>query len=190
MFKTFASALLAAGALAATESNFGEASVVRGKNDGTDNENANYCDMIANDGKGVKVDLFTYIKRENKVAEWHGETKLYLKDVLYPSSASPTIRYGFCMQMTEAKAAEGDVAEVKETWDCSSVDVEVTMSTDGNKVEQNTTTQFKNNKDWQFTGAGSELVWSDTLGTKLVADKKKDGDNEVESADAVATHNF
>ena len=85
MFKTFASALLAACVLADTNDNFGEPSNVRGNDDGMDNDNAKYCDMIANNGEKTKVDLFTYMKRENKVAEWHGETKLYLNGTDYPS---------------------------------------------------------------------------------------------------------
>ena len=144
MFKSFASALLAATALADTATNFGEPSKKRGNDDGSDNDNAAYCDMIAANGDGVKTDLFTYMKRENKVLEWHGETKMYLNGLSH-AGAKQIFVYGFCMQMTEPKAAEGTNPAVLETYDCSSVQVKPENSADGKKVMQNTVTQFTNN---------------------------------------------
>lgn len=62
MFKTFASALLAASALATdTATDLSLASKTRGKQDGTSNEDAVYCDLGANDAANIKMDLYTYM---------------------------------------------------------------------------------------------------------------------------------
>ena len=106
MFKSFASALLAASVLAGTNDDFGEPSIKRGKGDGTDNNNAAYCDMIASEGDGVKTDLFTYVKRENKVVEWHGETKMYLDKVAHAGDKQ-VFEYGFCMRINEDDIESG-----------------------------------------------------------------------------------
>lgn len=190
MFKTFASALLAACVLADTDDNFGTPSNQRGDNGGSDNEKATYCNMIANDGKKVKLDLYTYLKRENKVVEWHGETKLYVLDATYVADKT-MIEYGFCLQMTAAKAAEGDNPAVKETWDCSSVQAKPVASADGKKVVQTTTNQFFNNKDWKYEGSKADFRWDNVVTSgKLEVDKKKDGENVVESNTDDSKNNF
>lgn len=115
MFKSFAIALLAATATAGSD--FATTpSDKRGSGDGSDNDNASYCSMIA-EGTSAKTDLYTYFKYEGGNKEWHGETKLYLNDVLWTQSTTvdSLIEYGFCMQMT---AAAGTVAP---TYDCNSI---------------------------------------------------------------------
>ena len=170
MFKSFASALLAATVFAETNDNLGEPSIARGKGDGSDNDNAAYCDMIASNGDGIKTDLYTYLKRENKVLEWHGETKLYLNAIPHVG-AKQVFEYGFCMRMTEAKAAEGTNPAVLETYDCSSVQVKPDNSADGKKITQNTSAQFSNNKDWKYTGSRANFSWSKvTSGSTLALD--------------------
>ena len=142
MFKTFASALLAACVLADTNDNYGTASNARGDGDGSSNEKATYCNMIANESVKTKLDLYTYLKRnDNGVVEWHGETKLYVRDQIYVPGTT-LFEYGFCLQMTAPKAAEGGNPEVKETWDCSSIQAKPEPSTDGKKVVHSATNQF------------------------------------------------
>lgn len=191
MFKSFASALLAASVVADTATNFGEKSVVRGKNDGSDNDNAAYCDMIASNGDGVKTDLFTYLKRENKVLEWHGETKMYLNGLAH-AGAKQIFAFGFCMQMTEAKAAEGTNPAVEETYDCSSVVVKPVNSADGKKITQNTTVQFYSNEDWKYTGTRADFSWSKVnTGNTLELDQVKDASgNSVDSVADSSKNNF
>ena len=158
MLKTVAFALLAASALAETSNNFGEPSIKRGRNNGLDNENAAYCDMISNNGKGVKVDLFTYMQMEFQGLEWHGETKLYLKDLPHVGSKQ-IFEYGFCMRMTEAINRDQ-----KETYDCSSVKVKPVNSADGKKVSQNYEVQFFNNMDYVYEGTMADFSWAGALG--------------------------
>ena len=78
MFKTFASALLAASVFADLSADLSLASTARGKGDGTGNENAVYCDLFYNSTEKVRMDLYTYMKNDNDKLEWHGETKLYM----------------------------------------------------------------------------------------------------------------
>jgi len=191
MFKSFASALLAASVLADTNDNLGEASNVRGNNDGSDNDNAAYCNMIAANGDGVKTDLFTYLKRENKVLEWHGETKLYLNGINHVG-AKQIFEYGFCMRMTEAKAAEGTNPAVLETYDCSSVKVKPVTSDDGKKITNNTNAQFSENKDWKYTGTRADFTWSKVTTNKTLGiDKVKGTDGtSVDSLSDSSKNNF
>ena len=95
MYKSFTTALLAATVFADTSADLKLPSKTRGKADGTDNDNAVYCDLGFSSGGDIRMDLFTYMTNSNDVLDLHGETKVYFTDAsLFNGVVS---EFGFCM---------------------------------------------------------------------------------------------
>ena len=110
MFKSFAVALLSATALAALPD-----STLRGANDGSDQDNAKYTSLIKSEESGCssskkfKLDLFTYIAKNDDKWEIHGDTVAY-----WDGSIGSNILYGFCLSFPKVDGADAD----EQTWDC------------------------------------------------------------------------
>ena len=191
MFKTFASALLAASALATdTATDLSLASKTRGKADGTSNEDAVYCDLGANDAASIKMDLYTYMQNTNDQLEWHGETKVYLKDINVGTSGVQ--EFGVCFQMTEKSGGTVDVPTVTEaTWDCQSIELRLTTQ-DGFTTNTTDKVQFTNEKDWKYTGEAADFDFESAVtNSKMVRDQAlNDAGVSGDSISNKAAHNW
>ena len=131
MYKSFTTALLAATVFADTSADLSLASKTRGKGDGTDNDNAVYCDLGSSSGGDIRMDLFTYMTNSNDVLDLHGETKVYLNGASLFNGAVQ--EFGFCMEMTAEVAATTTDSAVPATWDCQSVQIAWTTENFGSQ---------------------------------------------------------
>ena len=185
MFKSFALALLAATTYAIDDS------AVRGKNDGSNQDNALYTSFINSDNCGnnspVKLDMWTYIAKVpgEDAYEYHGDTVAFIE-----GAVGKFFQYGFCVHIATSEAGE-------KTWDCQQVDVTVPINGDlevADKKTQSESNQFTSVTDWKYTGSRDDFTWANVKAqgsTSLVSDKVADADgNLTESATTTADHNW
>ena len=151
-------------------------SPVRGRNDGSDRENALYTSLINTQSCGtldyVKLDLWTFIAKVAKKDEYelHGDTVAYFRGPI-----GQFIRYGFCIyQDLEVTVDEETQVETQEkVWDCQQIDVTVPGSFHLQLYKQRYEYQFTVT-DWQYKGEKKSFNYENvkrTQATKMVRDE-------------------
>ena len=172
-------------------------SPVRGRNDGSDRENALYTSLI-NDYCGnnlpvVKLDLWTFIAKVAKKDEYefHGDTVAYFRI----KNTYQFIRYGFCIyQDLEVTVDEETQAEAKEkVWDCQQIDVDIPESSYLKIIKQRQEYQLSVT-DWQYKGEKESFSYQNvkrSQATKMVRDKFEETPGiKIESEQYTADHNW
>ena len=129
--------------------------------------------MLGNATNKVKIDLFTYIKRDETTGtvEFHGDTVLYGEGLL------PFVGYGWCMDKPNDK-------EYK-TYDCQIAVVNLFKSTTKDAEGNALTSEFEGIIDTNFSGDfPTDFVWADYFAFS-VADPDRYTGTEEEVAAAI-----